>query len=49
MGRRAARVLVFIAGVVVSAGLQAALFLLQEKMDAPPQVPRPVAASWHPA
>jgi hypothetical protein len=49
MGRQAARVLVFIAGVVVSAGLQAALFLLQEKMDAPPPVPRPVAASWRAA
>jgi len=49
MGRQAVRVLVFIAGVLVSAGLQAALFLLQEKVEAPPPIPRPVAATWRPA
>ena len=49
MGRQAARVLVLIAGVVVSAGLQVALFLLQEKLEAPPPMPRPVANSWRAA
>jgi len=44
---RIARVLLFLAGVLLAAGLQAALFLMWDSGDPPPSSPPPLHAAGY--